>query len=161
MDEYKEYIYKKRPHYRNLLAGDISKQVEIRNRLQCKPFKWFMENVAFDLMQYYPPIPPPNYAEGEIRHVESKLCIDAKFKSDQGNFGLDMCQSSNKGISGEQKFELTWHSDIRPQQRSQCFDVSKSDPGVPVILFSCHGMKGNQEFRYNYVNYFLLSFTNN
>ena len=152
MDEYKEYIYKKRPHYKNVDAGDISKQVEIRNKLQCKPFKWFMEKVAYDLVNYYPPVPPPNYAEGEIKSVASNLCIDTKFKSDQGNFGLETCQTIKKGVSGEQKFELTWHSDIRPKGRSQCFDASRSDPGVPVVLFSCHGMKGNQQFKYNLVS---------
>ena len=25
-----------------------------------------MENIAFDLPQYYPPIPLPSYAEGEV-----------------------------------------------------------------------------------------------
>merc|ERR1712203_1154700 len=42
MDEYAEYIYKHRPHYRDLDAGDISEQVALRKKLDCKPFKWFM-----------------------------------------------------------------------------------------------------------------------
>ena len=42
--------------------GDISSQLEIRNRLECKPFKWFMETVAFDLVKHYPPLPIPPYA---------------------------------------------------------------------------------------------------
>ena len=59
MDEYKEFVYKKSPYLKNVNGGDISKQLEIRKRLQCKPFKWFMETVAFDLIKHYPPIPPP------------------------------------------------------------------------------------------------------
>ena len=39
MDEYKEYIYARRPHYRNLDTGDISKQKSIREKLKCKSFK--------------------------------------------------------------------------------------------------------------------------
>ena len=96
--------------------------------------------------------PKYDIEEGEIKSVASNLCIDTKFKSDQGNFGLETCQTIKKGVSGEQKFELTWHSDIRPKGRSQCFDASRSDPGVPVVLFSCHGMKGNQQFKYNLVS---------
>ena len=46
--------------------GNIDSQLEIRKKLQCKPFKWFMEKVAFDLPNYYPPIPPPPYADGEV-----------------------------------------------------------------------------------------------
>ena len=66
MDEYKEYIYKRRPHYRNIDVGDISAQLAIRKKLQCKSFKWFMTEVAFDLVGKYPPVEPPTQAEGEV-----------------------------------------------------------------------------------------------
>jgi polypeptide N-acetylgalactosaminyltransferase len=66
MDEYKEYLYKRRPHYRKVGTGDISKQKELREKLQCKSFKWFMETVAFDLPKKYPPIEPPDFAQGEV-----------------------------------------------------------------------------------------------
>lgn len=52
LDEFKEYFYKKKPHALELDAGDLSAQFALRKRLQCKSFKWFMENVAFDLLQY-------------------------------------------------------------------------------------------------------------
>jgi len=66
MDEYKEYLYKRRPQYRNIDVGDISKQKELREKLHCKSFKWFMENIAFDLPKKYPPIEPPDFAQGEV-----------------------------------------------------------------------------------------------
>ncbi len=72
--------------FRNVDPGNITKQLELRKKLNCKPFKWykssihscnslfivffcnrFMENVAFDLPQYYPPIPLPPYAKGEVQ----------------------------------------------------------------------------------------------
>ena len=149
MDEYKEYVFKKRPHLRNVDAGNITAQLEIRNKLQCKNFKWFMETVLFDLSNYYPPITPKPYAEGEIKNAKHSLCIDTKFKGFHSNFGLETCQSVDSSVGGEQKFELTWRMDIRPKSRNVCWDVSKSDKGSPVILFECHGMKGNQQFKYN------------
>lgn len=66
MDEYKEYLYLRRPHYRDIDPGDMTAQVEIRNRLKCKPFSWFMKEVAFDLPKFYPPVEPPNIADGEV-----------------------------------------------------------------------------------------------
>ena len=66
MDEYKEYLYNRRPHYRNIDAGDLSAQIAIRTKLKCKSFKWFMTEVAFDLIKHYPPVEPPNMAEGEV-----------------------------------------------------------------------------------------------
>ena len=58
--------------------GNIDSQLEIRRKLQCKPFKWFMENVAFDLPNYYPPIPPPPYADGEVNSLCSNQFLIIK-----------------------------------------------------------------------------------
>ena len=69
MDEYAEYLYKRRPHYRNIDPGDLTVQKAVRERLNCKPFKWFIENIAFDLPLKYPPIEPPDLAEGEVKYI--------------------------------------------------------------------------------------------
>lgn len=66
MDEYAEYLYKRRPHYRNIDPGDLTEQKAIRERLQCKSFRWFMEEVAFDLIKKYPPVEPPDFGYGEV-----------------------------------------------------------------------------------------------
>lgn len=65
MDEYAEYIYQRRPEYRHLSAGDVAAQKELRNNLNCKSFKWFMNEVAWDLPKFYPPVEPPAAAWGE------------------------------------------------------------------------------------------------
>lgn len=69
MDEYAQYLYMRRPHYKNLDPGNLTKQREIRERLQCKPFKWFMENIAFDLPLKYPPVEPGDFGVGEVSHL--------------------------------------------------------------------------------------------
>lgn len=66
MDEYAEYLYKRRPHYRKIDPGDLDPQREIRKKLNCKPFKWFMKEVAFDLVKKYPPVEPPDYGSGQV-----------------------------------------------------------------------------------------------
>jgi len=66
MDEYKEYLYQRRPHYRQLDPGDLTAQLAIRTKLHCKPFSWFMTHVAFDLTKKYPPVEPPVTADGEV-----------------------------------------------------------------------------------------------
>ncbi len=65
MDEYKKYYYERRPDLqrRHLDYGDISERVELRKRLECKSFKWYLDNV-------YPELPLPDenlWHAGEVR----------------------------------------------------------------------------------------------
>lgn len=66
MDEFAEYIYQRRPEYQHLSAGDVTAQKELRSNLNCKSFKWFMNEVAWDLPKFYPPVEPPAAAWGEV-----------------------------------------------------------------------------------------------
>jgi hypothetical protein len=75
MDEYKHFYYKNRTYMLEMNAGDLTKQKEVRTRLKCHDFKWYMETVAFDLVNYYPPVEPPPYAYGEIRSEAGDYCI--------------------------------------------------------------------------------------
>ena len=55
MDEYKEFVYKRdREKYALVDAGDISYQLNIKKRQQCKPFSYFMEVVAPDMLDRFP-----------------------------------------------------------------------------------------------------------
>ncbi|UYV60158.1 GALNT10 [Cordylochernes scorpioides] len=135
MDEYKEYVYLRRAHYRALDAGDLTEQKALRARLHCKPFSWFLESVAFDLPRRYPPVEPPDFAQGEsVSHRDS-----VRLKSE-----WCMCVPGTV-----QQFVLTWHRDIRPAKRTVCLDVSSPELRAPVMLWNCHGMQGNQLWKYD------------
>jgi polypeptide N-acetylgalactosaminyltransferase len=65
MDEFAEYYYIREPAIRTLNYGDVSERKRLRENLQCKPFKWFMETIAYDVLQKFPP-PPKNIVWGEV-----------------------------------------------------------------------------------------------
>lgn len=50
LDEYIERFYDAQPDARYVDSGDISDRVELRKRLNCKNFTWFLENVYPDLL---------------------------------------------------------------------------------------------------------------
>ncbi|KAJ7409070.1 Polypeptide N-acetylgalactosaminyltransferase 10 [Pitangus sulphuratus] len=171
MDEYAEYIYQRRPEYRHLSAGDVAAQKELRNNLNCKSFKWFMSEVAWDLPKFYPPVEPPAAAWGEaslcsgvcsgqtgyrpwapIRNVGTGLCVDTKHGALGSPLRLENCvkDRGEAAWNNVQVFTFSWREDIRPgdpqHTKKFCFDaISHSSP---VTLYDCHGMKGNQLWRY-------------
>ncbi|CAI5642674.1 unnamed protein product [Oreochromis niloticus] len=152
MDEYAEYVYQRRPEYRHLSAGDMTAQKELRTRLNCKSFKWFMNEVAWDLPKHYPPVEPPAAAWGEIQNVGSGMCMEVKHFVSGSPIRLENCVKGRGevGWSHGQVLTFGWREDIRVgdpmHTRKLCFDaVSHSSP---VTLYDCHGMKGNQLWRY-------------
>uniref|UniRef100_UPI00398F744A polypeptide N-acetylgalactosaminyltransferase-like 6 n=1 Tax=Pristiophorus japonicus TaxID=55135 RepID=UPI00398F744A len=152
MDEYAEYIYQRRPEYRHLSTGDLTAQKVLRKHLKCKDFKWFMSEVAWDLPKYYPPVEPSPAAWGEIRNAATNRCVDSKHGATGAELRLDICikDGSERTWSHEQIFTFGWREDIRPGEplhtRKFCFDAISHSSSV--TLYDCHGMKGNQYWRY-------------
>uniref|UniRef100_A0A671TQY6 Polypeptide N-acetylgalactosaminyltransferase n=1 Tax=Sparus aurata TaxID=8175 RepID=A0A671TQY6_SPAAU len=152
MDEYAEYVYQRRPEYRHLSAGDMTAQKELRNRLNCKNFKWFMSEVAWDLPKHYPPVEPPAAAWGEIRNVGSGMCMEIKHFVSGSPIRLESCVKGRGEVAWSHGQVLTfgWREDIRVgdpmHTRKVCFDAVSHNS--LVTLYDCHGMKGNQLWRY-------------
>ncbi|TMS23632.1 N-acetylgalactosaminyltransferase 7 [Larimichthys crocea] len=78
-DEYKDYFYASRPETLTLAYGDISELKRFREEHRCKSFKWFMEEIAYDIPLHYP-LPPKNVEWGEdlhrFTHVPTGKCLD-------------------------------------------------------------------------------------
>ncbi|XP_061659269.1 polypeptide N-acetylgalactosaminyltransferase 10-like isoform X1 [Syngnathoides biaculeatus] len=152
MDEYAEYVYQRRPEYRHLSAGDMTAQKGLRSRLACKNFKWFMSEVAWDLPDHYPPVEPPAAAWGKIRNAGSGMCMEVKHFVSGSPVRLENCAKSRGDVawSHGQVLTLGWREDIRVgdpvHTRKVCLDAVSHRS--LVTLYDCHGMKGNQLWRY-------------
>ena len=75
MDKYKEFYYAAVPHAKGVPAGNLQSRLELKRKLQCKGFGWFLENV-------YPELKVPEMnavAFGAIRNTRTKDFSEYKF----------------------------------------------------------------------------------
>lgn len=98
MDEYKDFFYKINPGVRATEYGDVSERQTLRERLQCKSFKWYLETI-------YPEsqLPVEYHSLGEIRNKETNQCVDTMGRKSGEKVGLVSCH----GQGGNQVFSYT------------------------------------------------------
>ncbi|CAH1789536.1 unnamed protein product [Owenia fusiformis] len=143
MDEYKRLFYM---HRRDLIdkdVGDISERKKLREKLNCKSFKWYLENI-------YPEKNVPDervQAYGMVRNPSSNMCLDTLGKDEKKviPIGVYSCQG---GASASEVFTLSLAGELRREET--CADASASNPNV--VLRSCHGGKSNQYFKYDKIS---------
>ncbi|CAB3398994.1 unnamed protein product [Caenorhabditis bovis] len=100
MDEYAQYYLIREPQAAHISPGDISQQLALRDKLQCKSFKWYMENVAYDVLKSYPLL-PPNRVWGEARNPTTGQCLD-RMGGIPGPLGSSGCH----GFGGNQLLRI-------------------------------------------------------
>ncbi|CAF0992787.1 unnamed protein product [Rotaria magnacalcarata] len=142
LDEYKKYYYE-RFNYDLGDFGDVSSRKLLRQKLQCKSFKWFLAEV-------YPEqfIPGDAVASGEIRNLGAAFCVDGS--TDHKNYHKPVIGYPCHSQGGNQFFMFSKLGEIRRDDGCLDFsggfnDANKDDK---IIVYPCHGMKGNQQWIY-------------
>ena len=68
--EYREFFYTREPLARLIDHGDVSAQLKMKEDMKCKSFDWFMKEIAYDVLEKYPKM-PPNKHWGELKNQVS------------------------------------------------------------------------------------------
>ncbi|CAI4223359.1 unnamed protein product [Auanema sp. JU1783] len=100
MGDYEKYYFIREPQAQKVDPGDISKQLALKENLQCKDFKWYMDNVAYDVLKSYPLL-PDNKVWGEARNPHTGYCLD-RMGGIPGPLGATGCH----GYGGNQLLRL-------------------------------------------------------
>lgn len=127
MDEYKKYYYAAVPLAKNVPFGTIQERLELRNNLQCKSFKWYLENVYPDLKV---PDGEGGMSRGSLR--QGPQCLDTMgHLSVGGTVGLYTCH----GTGGNQQWDLTKSGQIKHQEL--CLSASIASRAETLVLSQC------------------------
>ncbi|KAM4687976.1 polypeptide N-acetylgalactosaminyltransferase 12-like [Discoglossus pictus] len=133
MDEYKELYYHRSPHARLEPYGDVSERRALRERLQCKDFKWFLENI-------YPELSVPGDKPGSFGMLQSKgmnnFCFDYNPPNENQVTGHKIILYPCHGMGQNQFFEYTSHNEIRynTRQPEACATVDPDSDHLTIYL---------------------------
>ncbi|XP_071978575.1 polypeptide N-acetylgalactosaminyltransferase 5 isoform X2 [Engystomops pustulosus] len=127
LDEYKELFYGHGYHLLQELnnIGDLTEQKELRKRLQCKSFQWYIDHVYPDLDA------PPARAQGRVKNIALGKCLSLRNSS----VSLESCDA---GVQNQQ-FNFTWLRLIR--QKDLC--ISPADVKNQVTVSPCDNLNGD------------------
>ncbi|XP_076328359.1 polypeptide N-acetylgalactosaminyltransferase 5-like isoform X2 [Tachypleus tridentatus] len=136
LDEWKDFYYAINPGAKKAEMGDITYRKQLREKLKCKSFRWYLETI-------YPEsqMPLDYYHLGEIKNVESQGCLDTFGRKSGENAAMGACH----GLGGNQVFAYTKRQQIMSDDN--CLDAASVEG--PVKLIRCHGMGGNQMWKYD------------
>lgn len=117
-DEFKDYVYRRNRNKYKIKVGDLSKPRKLREKLKCKPFKYFFDFVAPDMLKMFP-FSTPKFASGQIKLLNNEFCLEMLYNE---KFQIKLRKCSNP-MSQRQNFYLSWHRDIRVKDSKLCIDL--------------------------------------
>ncbi|CAF0907401.1 unnamed protein product, partial [Brachionus calyciflorus] len=135
-DEYSKYFHKIIPDLNYIDAGDLSKRIELRKNLECKSFKWYLDNI-------YPeaPLPKDFYHVGSIQNENLNYCLDTMNRKNGDESGATLCH----GQGGNQIYEYSKGHNL--VSGKLCLDSSVSHK--PVKFNNCNSGSKSQQWDYD------------
>ncbi|XP_031780011.1 polypeptide N-acetylgalactosaminyltransferase 1-like [Nasonia vitripennis] len=144
MDDYKRLYYLHREEYKDKpeLIGDIKERVNLREKLKCKSFKWYLDNV-------YPEkfIPDENVqAFGRVQVQKGNLCLDNLQNDEEKpyNLGVYECHSQ---LFPSQYFSLSKVGELR--REDTCATVVEDEHSKDIFKVSmkaCDEIENDREW---------------
>ncbi|XP_005089459.1 polypeptide N-acetylgalactosaminyltransferase 11 [Aplysia californica] len=153
MDDYKKYYFHINPRAEDMEYGSIKDRLELRDRLQCKSFQWYLDNVYPSALQKLPDLARSLYptnsekkinsapevairAWGLLKHTGSGLCVQSE-KSIYDKRSLLQLAVCKHGKNEDQLWYETEQKDLR-LANLLCLDYNREE-GPYARLMKCKG----------------------
>nr|XP_033806766.1 polypeptide N-acetylgalactosaminyltransferase 16 [Geotrypetes seraphini] len=139
MDEFKQFYYEARPSAIGKSYGSVADRVELRKKMNCKAFQWYLENVYPELK-----IPEKEVVPGIIR--QGGNCLESLGQSTAGNSlaTVGACKGTVNNPSTLQEWVF---SDPLIRQQDKCLSITSFSTGSMVMLESCNQKDGRQKWK--------------
>ncbi|KAF2348134.1 Ricin B lectin domain [Trinorchestia longiramus] len=147
LDDFKQFYYDLRPQALYKLYGDISPQLELKKRLKCQDFSWYLKKV-------YPELTPPRRLterHGKLRH--QFICLSFVQAAEHRNADSQAVTETAKNFltqemcSAAVPFELTTDGLLRVND----WCLSSSPPTDARVLLKFCGATTTERWQYDNV----------
>ncbi|KAH9520419.1 Polypeptide N-acetylgalactosaminyltransferase 11, partial [Bulinus truncatus] len=153
LDQYKKHFYDLRPSANLMDYGDISSRVALRKKLQCKSFKWYLENIYPEqLVPGEAAKVPGAYArgkemkkdiiveQGKLIHYSSNMCVLPESDPPQKDASLILSDCDK-----ELNFIFTKDYQVKIQNTKYCLETKETKRESAIVyLMKCHSGGGAQ-----------------
>ncbi|XP_030054135.1 polypeptide N-acetylgalactosaminyltransferase 6 [Microcaecilia unicolor] len=148
MDKYKEIFYRRNSQAAQMVReksyGDISGRLQLKEKLQCKNFTWYLQNIYPEI--FIPSLNPKFY--GAIKNEGTQTCLDVG-ENNQG--GKPLIMYPCHGMGGNQYFEYSSQKDLRHSvSKELCLQCKPNGAAVELVVCSFKGkgtfVQGNEEW---------------
>uniref|UniRef100_UPI00398E9494 polypeptide N-acetylgalactosaminyltransferase 16 isoform X1 n=1 Tax=Pristiophorus japonicus TaxID=55135 RepID=UPI00398E9494 len=140
MDDYKQYYYEARPSAVGKAYGNIADRVQLRRKLLCKSFQWYLENIYPELR-----IPEKEVPETVVMRQRGK-CVESRDPHKTGNIilSLGQCTETQSSLPYSQEWVL---SGPLIKQLDKCVAITNFSIGSRVVLELCNQGDGRQKWK--------------
>ncbi|MEQ2251297.1 hypothetical protein ILYODFUR_009511 [Ilyodon furcidens] len=121
-----------------VVSLSIRGRVELRKKLKCKSFKWYLDNV-------YPELKVPDDSDSQSGVIRQRQnCLESRRVEGQEMpiLTLGPCAGVEGVPSSSQEWVYTHGQQIR--QKQHCLSVSTTFPASQVLLLPCNMADGKQ-----------------
>lgn len=154
MDGYKSAFYEM-TNAEYSLTGNVAKQKQHRQLLNCKSFEWYIKTVATEMQSNFP-FPPLSRASGAIQSISlPNLCISAAPLQANKAITLNSCAKYKRQPDRNQYFVYEFNHRIRSRWSNLCFeaitDNAITDSSAKLALRQCQRKTHNQTIIFDVV----------
>ncbi|XP_066972693.1 polypeptide N-acetylgalactosaminyltransferase-like 6 [Macrobrachium rosenbergii] len=126
----RQYVFRRRQDLLSIDAGSLQGLMTLKDNLECKPWEYYLSDVAADLTKIFPLEEPRPFARGNIRSaVRNDACVTSRGK--EGDHLLLATCSEKRNQS--QLWSLDWRNLLKSSDELLCWTANQDSKEVPVL----------------------------